>query len=278
MRCASCGNDAHAPGALACRVCGRPMRNDAARATARTASGWKDRTTWKRHTLVRVGASPIELPIDQEWRIGRSSDCNLRIQSPRVSRHHAALLWRDGKPVVRDLASQAGVVVNGAPVREHVLVDGDELVIGPFVCTYRCLDGIGSMAEMQELLDSQEDTQELAATVMSGHLAELGVFEVLETLGHNAKTGTLELFGPWGDEGSIGLQDGQPQWARLSSNAGRAAIDGLLEWTEGWFRFTAAVKPNARDIDEPLATILQDARDRIEHGLQSDDYSPPTTP
>jgi hypothetical protein len=255
------------------------MRNEGARATARTASGWKDRSAWKRHTLVRVGASPIELKLDEEWRIGRSSDCNLRIQSPRVSRHHAALLWREGKPVLRDLASNAGVVVNGAPIREHTLADGDEVVIGPFMCTYRCLDGIGSMAEMQELLDSQEDTQEIAATVMSGHLAQLGVFEVLETLGHNRKSGTLELFGQWGDEGKIGIMDGEPRWARLATLTGRPAIDSLLEWTEGWFRFTAALGEHPRDIDEPLAKILEDARKRAEHGLQSDDYNtPPTTP
>jgi hypothetical protein len=278
MRCFSCGNDSHAPGALTCRVCGRPMKGDAGRPTARTASGWKDRTNWKRHTLVRVGSNPIELVAGTDWRIGRSSDCNLRIQSPRVSRHHAMLMWREGKPVLRDLESQAGVAVNGKPVREHTLADGDEVTIGPFTCTYRCLDGIGSLSEMQDLLDSQADTQQLVATVMSGRIAELGVFEVLETLGHNRKTGTLEVFGPWGDEGAVGLQDGEPLWARLDQMTGRAAIDAVLEWTEGWFRFTAALPPRPRDIEEPLLRILEDARSRSDHGLQSEDYSPPTTP
>lgn len=278
MRCPPCGNSSHLPGATHCRVCGAQLPPEKARATARHGSGWRDPSQWKRHLLVRAGSAPIELKAGTEWRVGRSSECQLRIQSPRVSRVHAAILWQEGKkPVVRDLQSQNGVHVNGRQVREHALQDGDELTIGPFTATYRMVDGIGSTAELQELLDSQADTQTVETAAMSGRLQEVSLFEVLETLSFNRRTGTVEVYGPWGDEGRIGLADGQAMWAQLEQMKGRAAIDALLEWTEGMFRFTAGLDKRPVELDVPLATILEDARKRGP-GPTAEDYKGPPPP
>jgi pSer/pThr/pTyr-binding forkhead associated (FHA) protein len=52
------------------------------------------------------------------------------VTDPNASRRHAEIR-RDGNDVVVvDLGSTNGTRVNGAPIRERVLEDGDEIVIG----------------------------------------------------------------------------------------------------------------------------------------------------
>lgn len=272
MRCVPCGNTSHAQGATACRVCGTALPSGGPRGSARDSTHYKDLSQQKRHLLVRVGAPPIELRAGVELRVGRSRDCDVVIQSPRVSRAHALLLWQADAPTVRDLASQNGVWVNGAQVREARLDDGDELTIGPFTCTYRRLDAIGSMAELQQLLDSQAETQEVEATAMSGRLAEVKLYEVLETLAALGRSGTVEVYGPWGDEGRVGVAEGQPVWASLADLAGQAALEALLEWTEGHFRFSSAVEDRPRDVRTSLEELLDGLRRRSDHGLSPSDY------
>ncbi|MCO5168102.1 MAG: FHA domain-containing protein [Planctomycetes bacterium] len=282
MRCVPCGNTSHAQGATTCRVCGTALPAGGPRSSARDSTHYRDLSQQKRHLLVRVGAPPIELREGVEVRVGRSRECDVVIQSPRVSRVHALLLWQEAAPAVRDLASQNGVWVNGAQVREARLDDGDELTIGPFACTYRRIDAIGSMAELQALLDSQADTQEVEATAMSGRLAEVKLYEVLETLAALGRSGTVEVFGPWGDEGRVGVLEGQPVWASLGDLAGRAALEALLEWTEGHFRFSRAVEARPRDVQASLEEVLDGLRrrdgerrppdGRSAHGLSAADY------
>lgn len=62
--------------------------------------------------------------------LGRSRECDLRLDDPNVSRRHAELR-RDGDGwMVRDLGSTNGVKVNGRRVASARLAPGDELTIG----------------------------------------------------------------------------------------------------------------------------------------------------
>jgi pSer/pThr/pTyr-binding forkhead associated (FHA) protein len=62
--------------------------------------------------------------------IGRLSSCDIPLGDPQVSRRHAEVR-RDAEGfAVFDLGSTNGTVVNGSPVRERRLSDGDELRIG----------------------------------------------------------------------------------------------------------------------------------------------------
>jgi hypothetical protein len=65
--------------------------------------------------------------------VGRLPDCELVVDDPSVSKHHARLTWDDGfgSAVVEDLDSSNGTLHNAAPVRGAVsLHDGDELSFG----------------------------------------------------------------------------------------------------------------------------------------------------
>ena len=63
--------------------------------------------------------------------IGKNNENDLVIAGdPSVSRLHAVLERIGGRWTIRDLSSMNGTLVNGVPVKEHVLHDGDELAVG----------------------------------------------------------------------------------------------------------------------------------------------------
>ncbi|HEY7753276.1 MAG TPA: FHA domain-containing protein [Steroidobacteraceae bacterium] len=64
--------------------------------------------------------------------IGRADDCDLRLDSRYVSRHHAILVLHDGGIVIEDLRSSNGVFVNSAKVVRSELRPGDTVAIGNF--------------------------------------------------------------------------------------------------------------------------------------------------
>jgi ABC-type multidrug transport system ATPase subunit/pSer/pThr/pTyr-binding forkhead associated (FHA) protein len=77
--------------------------------------------------------------------IGRSPECDLRLDHPVVSWRHARVDVAGGATTVSDLGSSNGTYVNGvelAPREPRKLVDGDGVRIGPFVLAYRAQVGV----------------------------------------------------------------------------------------------------------------------------------------
>lgn len=79
---------------------------------------------------------------DESYSMGRSTHCNILLQSQFVSRHHATLVRRkeedhyyyriiDGDSEGKN--SVNGLLVNGKKVRFHDLKHGDKVVFGPQV-------------------------------------------------------------------------------------------------------------------------------------------------
>jgi FHA domain-containing protein len=78
-----------------------------------------------------VTADGKRIPVgDRPVVIGRLSACDIPLGDPQVSRRHAEVRRDDEGFAVHDLGSTNGTVVNGTPVQERRLVDGDELRIG----------------------------------------------------------------------------------------------------------------------------------------------------
>lgn len=63
---------------------------------------------------------------------GRHQECDVQLNSKKVSRRHCALAQVGDYFVVRDLGSTNGIWVNGQRVAEGKLQPGDELLIGNF--------------------------------------------------------------------------------------------------------------------------------------------------
>lgn len=68
-----------------------------------------------------------------ELTIGRAFDNRVVIDAPFVSRHHAAIGWKNRHLYIRDLHSTNGIVINGIPVFDayaYEVNDSDEIRIG----------------------------------------------------------------------------------------------------------------------------------------------------
>ena len=68
--------------------------------------------------------------------IGRSRDCDVVLDDPNVSRHHAELRSQEATWVIVDLGSTNGIMVNGRPVSQASLEPGDEIAIGASRLSY----------------------------------------------------------------------------------------------------------------------------------------------
>lgn len=82
-------------------------------------------------------------PTPHEYRLaavnylGRSEESHVQIAMPGVSRRHAVILAAQGGFVIQDLDSQNGVFINGDRVSEHLLKDGEQIMIGDSTVVYR---------------------------------------------------------------------------------------------------------------------------------------------
>lgn len=84
-------------------------------------------------TLTSLGEQPsirLDRPIVL---VGRSPECDVVIDSAKVSRKHCCIAQVNGYLVARDLGSTNGIQINGRKLDESKLVLGDEIAIGNVV-------------------------------------------------------------------------------------------------------------------------------------------------
>ncbi|MGH9945313.1 MAG: diguanylate cyclase [Pyrinomonadaceae bacterium] len=93
-------------------------------------------------------AAPIPLDRD-EVTLGRALEADVRVNDARASRRHARIcIERDGSADgapryhVTDLGSTNGTLLNGHPVADAYLEDGDKLTIGEHLIRFDLLDDI----------------------------------------------------------------------------------------------------------------------------------------
>jgi pSer/pThr/pTyr-binding forkhead associated (FHA) protein len=77
--------------------------------------------------------------------IGRSEDCDIRLNDTGVSRRHGEVQrTSDGQFLYIDAGSMNGSIVNGRPAKQVKLVEGDRIELGGFILTFRREAGRGS--------------------------------------------------------------------------------------------------------------------------------------
>jgi pSer/pThr/pTyr-binding forkhead associated (FHA) protein len=62
--------------------------------------------------------------------VGRGLNNDVILEDTRVSRNHAQLRYRSRRFWITDLSSTNGTYVNGEPVEERALRDGDVISLG----------------------------------------------------------------------------------------------------------------------------------------------------
>ncbi len=71
------------------------------------------------------------IPLHQEtFRIGRHADNHFVVRDSRASRHHARIVFAEGKYWIEDLKSTHGTYVNGKRVQRQALRNGDRITLG----------------------------------------------------------------------------------------------------------------------------------------------------
>jgi diguanylate cyclase (GGDEF)-like protein len=80
--------------------------------------------------------------------LGRDSSCDIVAPDTTVSREHARVEPRGDAYFVVDLGSTNGTLINGEPIAERMLHDGDYLQVGG--CIYRFLSASNVEAEYHE--------------------------------------------------------------------------------------------------------------------------------
>ncbi len=102
--------------------------------------------------------------------IGRSPECQIVLRDFGISRNHAKVfVGEDGSARIVDLKSKNGTQVNGVPVVEAHLRDGDRITLGKFEITF------GKALESKVVLDEEKPLSEEAGTIIRsvGELSRL---------------------------------------------------------------------------------------------------------
>jgi len=101
--------------------------------------------------------------------IGRSPDCQIVLKDFGISRTHARITVDDDGIRIADLKSKNGTQVNGVPVVEAPLKDGDKILLGKFLLVFsKALEG-------KVVLDEARPLSEEAGTIIRsvGELSKL---------------------------------------------------------------------------------------------------------
>ncbi len=62
--------------------------------------------------------------------VGRDVTCTINLDDPIVSRHHCRIVLENGLPKVEDMGSRNATFLNGTPVKQAALGQGDEIAVG----------------------------------------------------------------------------------------------------------------------------------------------------
>ena len=90
------------------------------------------RLVWK-----RPDGTEVEFPITAAvMTVGRDETADIQVDEPLVSRLHARIERRGQEHFVIDLGSTNHTRVNGEPVRERLLANGDEVRFARARCTF----------------------------------------------------------------------------------------------------------------------------------------------
>ena len=91
--------------------------------------------------LLMTSSGTHVIPLDSTlMTIGRGLNNDIILEDARVSRNHAQLRYRSRRFWLTDLGSTNGTFVNGEPVTERALRDGDVVSLGGLELTFRQTD------------------------------------------------------------------------------------------------------------------------------------------
>jgi serine phosphatase RsbU (regulator of sigma subunit) len=109
--------------------------------------------------LVRGSSPGTRYDLDGEKAvIGRSADCEVPVDTPAVSRRHAAIIHEADGFYLEDLKSRNGTLLNEKPISDRTLLkDGDSFLICDQEFRFYSGDGTGLMDPLRNLGDTRAE-------------------------------------------------------------------------------------------------------------------------
>ena len=145
--------------------------------------------------------------------IGRGDENVVQLSDMAVSRSHCMLELRGGKLAIIDDASRNRTLVNGEPVSEHVLIEGDEIVVGKTRLAF--LPSEGGIAILRQSM--------LARVTMEVSSRELLVPDAIRDAGTDGRARRhLAAIASLGD--GLRMLDEREELGRASCAAGLTAL------------------------------------------------------
>lgn len=87
--------------------------------------------------IIKGHAAGMEYPVEKTSAvIGRDREADIPLKDPLVSRQHAAIVYREGAFLLKDLGSTNGTSMNGASIKEAGLRHGDTFRVGDTVLQF----------------------------------------------------------------------------------------------------------------------------------------------
>ncbi len=214
---------------------------------------------------------PLPLLPGQMLQIGRVAECDLMLPHHSISRCHG-LVKIVGNEVTYEDTSSNGSFLNGRRLDSEVPIQpGDVLTVGPY-----------DLEVMPEAPSGEEDasserTSELDfSSFMSGLLEETSIYEVLQSLEFNHKSGSLSIISGR-LRGTLVFVEGQPWTANFGELHDEAAVLKILELRIGRYLFGATGEPvGERRIKSGLTALLLEGSRQLDEHATHMDLDPPT--
>jgi hypothetical protein len=196
---------------------------------------------------------PLTLPEKGAVVVGRSRSCDLTLPTPDASRRHAEIVSDGEIWLLRDLGSTNGTFLNGARIDAREISPGDRIEIGGDLMTF-CIVDPGLDATSESTSDQAQTVlreRPVLGECVTGDLAEIPPYALLQMLELGVKTGLLELDTPDGP-GRLWLAHGSPVHAETKSLAGFDAAVAIANASAGRFRF----EPGCESPDSTIAASV----------------------
>ncbi len=211
--------------------------------------------------------APIRLGREHFIVIGRQAQCDLTLRHDDVSRRHAEIGFEGGDFIVRDLGSTNGTFVNGKEIGgTRALCAGDRIEVGPQVITFCEIDDEGVSEE-----NAPDADQTIIAmrpvgqgSALSGDLAQIPPFAVMQVLEMGTKSGVLEITSE-GQQCRIWFLEGAPIHAESRRQQGFDAALSVVNAATGRFHFEPEdTRSCERTIDCSVPQLLLEGCRRLD--------------
>jgi len=205
---------------------------------------------------------------DKGLSIGRAPINQIVVNDRLISRVHALITMGPRGPLLSDRGSANGTHLNGVPVKEAILHQGDSLRVG--IAIFYVLAGTRGDAETwvaRRRCDTHSDqtitdlnVNQIQETDLIGDLLAVPIIDLLQSLVEQRRNGCLTLTECGQLLGRLYVTNGMIVFAETASSLeGREAFFELAGSIRGKFTFRPGVPPPALAIMDSPAGLLMEA-------------------